>query len=70
MKPYTKSVLSAAIQAGLFSAAVGFSPVLLAQESDKDQAAKEQELETITVTAQKRSQSIQEVPISFATLSV
>ncbi len=68
MKPFTKSVLSAAIQAGLFSAAVGFSPALLAQESDKDQA-KQQELETITVTAQKRSQSIQEVPISIATLS-
>ncbi|MDP2714163.1 TonB-dependent receptor [Rheinheimera sp.] len=69
MKPYTKSVLSAAIQAGLFSAAVGLSPALLAQESDKGQNAKEQELETITVTAQKRSQSIQEVPISIATLS-
>lgn len=69
MKLFTKSVLSAAIQAGLFSAAVGFSPVLLAQESDKDQGGKQQELETITVTAQKRSQSIQEVPISIATLS-
>lgn len=69
MKPYTKSVLSAAVQAGLFSAAVGLSPALFAQESDKGQSAKEQELETITVTAQKRSQSIQEVPISIATLS-
>lgn len=69
MKLFTKSVLSAAIQVGLFSAAVGFSPVLLAQESDKDQSGKQQELETITVTAQKRSQSIQEVPISIATLS-
>lgn len=69
MKPFTKSVLSTAVYAGLFSAAVGFSPVLLAQESDKDQNAKQQELETITVTAQKRSQSIQEVPISIATLS-
>ena len=69
MKPFTSSALSAAIQASLFSAAVGLSPVLLAQESDKDQNAKEQELETITVTAQKRSQSIQEVPISIATLS-
>jgi iron complex outermembrane receptor protein len=69
MKPYTKSVLSTAIQAGLFSAAIGLSPALLAQESDKGQNAKEQELETITVTAQKRSQSIQEVPISIATLS-
>jgi iron complex outermembrane recepter protein len=69
MKPFTKSALSAAIQAGLFSAAVGFSPVLMAQESDKNQNAKQQELETITVTAQKRSQSIQEVPISIATLS-
>ena len=69
MKPFTQSVLSAAIQAGLFSAAIGFSPALLAQESDKNQQAKEQELETITVTAQKRSQSIQEVPISIATMS-
>jgi iron complex outermembrane recepter protein len=69
MKPFTKSVLSAAVQAGLLSAAIGFSPALLAQESDKNRPAKEQELETITVTAQKRSQSIQEVPISIATLS-
>ncbi|MBZ9613638.1 TonB-dependent receptor [Rheinheimera maricola] len=69
MKPFTKSALSAAMQAALFGAAVGFSPVLFAQESDKNQDAKEQELETITVTAQKRSQSIQEVPISIATLS-
>ena len=69
MKLFTQSALSAAIQAGLFSAAVGFSPALLAQESDKGQNAKDQELETITVTAQKRSQSIQEVPISIATLS-
>lgn len=69
MKPFTQSALSAAMQAALFGAAVGLSPMLLAQESDKDQNAKEQELETITVTAQKRSQSIQEVPISIATLS-
>jgi len=69
MKPFTKSALSVAVQASLFSAAIGLSPVLLAQESDKDQNAKQQELETITVTAQKRSQSIQEVPISIATLS-
>ena len=69
MKLFTQSALSAAISAGLLGAAVGFSPVLLAQESDKDQNAKQQELETITVTAQKRSQSIQEVPISIATLS-
>ncbi|MEH8017454.1 TonB-dependent receptor [Rheinheimera muenzenbergensis] len=69
MKLFTPSALSAAMQAALFGAAVGLSPVLMAQESDKGQNAKEQELETITVTAQKRSQSIQEVPISIATLS-
>ena len=69
MTLFTKSVLSVAVNAALFSAAVGLSPVLMAQESDKDQNAKQQELETITVTAQKRSQSIQEVPISIATLS-
>lgn len=69
MKSFTKSALSVAVQASLFSAAIGLSPALLAQESDKDQTAKQQELETITVTAQKRSQSIQEVPISIATLS-
>jgi iron complex outermembrane receptor protein len=69
MKPFTKSALSVALQAALFGAAVGLSPVLMAQESDKGTEAKEQELETITVTAQKRAQSIQEVPISIATLS-
>lgn len=69
MKPFTKSALSVAMQAALFGAAIGLSPALMAQESDKGQNAKEQELETITVTAQKRSQSIQEVPISIATLS-
>ncbi len=69
MKPFTKSALSVALQAALFGAAVSLSPVLMAQESDKGTEAKEQELETITVTAQKRAQSIQEVPISIATLS-
>ncbi|GAB59888.1 TonB-dependent receptor [Rheinheimera nanhaiensis] len=69
MKPFTKSALSVALQAALFGAAVSLSPVLVAQESDKGTEAKEQELETITVTAQKRAQSIQEVPISIATLS-
>jgi len=39
-----------------------------AQENETQQQ-KEKGLETITVTAQKRSQSIQDVPISIATLS-
>lgn len=69
MQPLTKSALSAALQAALFCAAFGLSPALLAQESDKALHEKEQELEIITVSAQKRSQSIQEVPISIATLS-
>lgn len=69
MTPFTKSVLATAIHASLFTAAIGLSSVAQAQESDKAQASKQQELETITVTAQKRTQSIQEVPISIATLS-
>lgn len=44
-----------------------FSSPLLAQETQ--QKPKESELEQITVTAQKRTQSIQEVPLSIATLS-
>ena len=45
-----------------------FSSSVLAQEAEATQK-KEASLEQITVTAQKRTQSIQEVPISVATLS-
>jgi iron complex outermembrane receptor protein len=69
MKTCKKSVLALSIQASLLAAAMGLSPALLAQESDKDQAAEETKLERIMVTAQKRVQSTQEVPISIATLS-
>lgn len=69
MKTCKKSVLALSIQASLLAAAVGLSPALFAQESDKDQAAEETKLERIMVTAQKRVQSTQEVPISIATLS-
>ena len=44
-----------------------FSSSVLAQEAATTE--KEASLEQITVTAQKRTQSIQEVPISVATLS-
>lgn len=55
------------IHAALFAAAVGLSPVAMAQESDKAKQD-DQQLERISVTAQKRVQSTQEVPISVATL--
>ncbi|WP_419571197.1 TonB-dependent receptor [Rheinheimera sp.] len=69
MKTCKKSVLALGIQASLFAAAMGLSPALIAQESDKDQAQEEAKLERIMVTAQRRVQSTQEVPISIATLS-
>ncbi|MCC5452246.1 TonB-dependent receptor [Rheinheimera sp. UJ51] len=69
MTPFSKSALVAAMHAALFGATLGFSPALLAQESDKNLETEEKQLETITITAQRRSQSIQEVPISVATLS-
>ncbi len=69
MTPFSKTALAAAMQAALFGATLGFSPALLAQESDKNLETEEKKLETITITAQRRSQSIQEVPISVATLS-
>lgn len=61
------SVLAMQVHAALFAAAVGLSPVAMAQESDKAKQD-DQQLERITVTAQKRVQSTQEVPISVATL--
>lgn len=69
MTLFGKSALVVAVQAALFGATLGFSPALLAQESDKSLETEEKKLETITITAQRRSQSIQEVPISVATLS-
>ncbi|MCA1931225.1 TonB-dependent receptor [Rheinheimera sp.] len=69
MKTCKKSVLALSVQASLLAAAMGLSPALFAQESDKGQAAEETKLERIMVTAQKRVQSTQEVPISIATLS-
>ena len=53
-----KSVLVLSIQAALFTA----MPVL-AEEQQQDDA----KLEKITVTALKRTQSIQDVPVSIAT---
>jgi len=46
-----------------------FSTSLIAQEAEDTTQKQEPALEQITVTAQKRTQSIQEVPISVATLS-
>ena len=62
------SVLAVQIHAALIAAAVGLSPAAFAQESDKAKE-EDQALEVIMVTAQKRVQSSQEVPISVATLS-
>ena len=62
------SLLAVQIKAALIAATVGLSPVALAQESDKAKQD-DQQLERIMVTAQKRVQSTQEVPISVATLS-
>ncbi|WP_109341050.1 TonB-dependent receptor [Saliniradius amylolyticus] len=59
MKTLNKASLALSIQAVLFASAVS------AQSEDETKI----ELEQITVTAQKRTQSIQEVPISIATLS-
>jgi iron complex outermembrane receptor protein len=59
MKLLNKSILVLSIHAALASQAS------FAQETAVEN---ERELEKITVTAQKRSQSIQEVPISIATL--
>jgi iron complex outermembrane receptor protein len=61
------SLLTIQIQAALMLATVGLSPVAMAQESDKAKQ-NDQQLERIMVTAQKRVQSTQEVPISVATL--
>lgn len=59
MKTLRKSAIVLGIQAALFS------QLSVAQEA----AESERALESITVTAQKRTQSIQEVPISIATLN-
>ncbi len=66
MKGMKKSALNLAICAGLFGA-VSFAAAAQTQDTDSEQ--QENKLETITITAQKRSQSIQEVPISVATIS-
>ncbi|WP_333795904.1 TonB-dependent receptor [Rheinheimera sp.] len=63
-----QSLLALQIKAALIAATVGLSPAALAQESDKAKQD-DQQLERIMVTAQKRVQSTQEVPISVATLS-
>lgn len=67
MKGMKKSALNLAICAGLFGA-VSFATAAQTQETDSEQQDNNK-LETITITAQKRTQSIQEVPISVATIS-
>jgi len=61
------SMLALQIQTALVAATVGLSPAALAQESDKAKQD-DQQLERILVTAQKRVQNTQEVPISVAAL--
>jgi len=67
MKGMKKSALNLAICAGLLGA-VSFATAAQTQETNNEQQDNNK-LETITITAQKRSQSIQEVPISVATIS-
>lgn len=62
MKHTKKTILALCVQAALFGQLVN------AQEATETES-EESGLEKITVTAQKRTQSIQEVPISVATLS-
>lgn len=62
MKTYSHSTLALAISMAFASSAI-------AQDNAENTAAQESGLERITVTAQKRTQSIQDVPISIATLS-
>ncbi|KKO47802.1 TonB-dependent receptor [Arsukibacterium sp. MJ3] len=64
MKDMKKSALNLAVCASLLGA-VSFT----AQAQENNNNPQENKLETITITAQKRSQSIQEVPISVATIS-
>ncbi|GGO70769.1 TonB-dependent receptor [Bowmanella pacifica] len=61
MKTMNKALLGLAVQAALLSA-----PLMAQEQSNKKENAS---LEKIEVTAQKRTQSIQEVPISIAALS-
>jgi iron complex outermembrane receptor protein len=61
MKNANKTLLALCVQAALLSSP-SFAQELESEGNDKG-------LEKITVTAQKRSQSIQDVPISIATLS-
>lgn len=62
MKTHRIAALALAVSAA-------FSHAALAQEGETRTKPKESELEQITVTAQKRTQSIQEVPLSIATLN-
>jgi iron complex outermembrane recepter protein len=61
MQKTNKAIIALCVQAALF----GYN----AQAQDAEKKGHDNSLEKITVTAQKRSQSIQEVPISIATLS-
>lgn len=61
MKMLKKATLALCVNAALFS------PALLAQEAETEEDSLE--LETIMVTAQKRTQNIQDVPISVAAMT-
>lgn len=62
------NMLALHVKVALLATTVSLSPAAFAQESDKAKQD-DQQLERIMVTAQKRVQSTQEVPISVATLS-
>jgi len=62
MTPFKQSMLTLSIASVLSASAI-------AQDASTEITNNKKALETITVTAQKRSESIQDVPISIATLS-
>jgi len=64
MKKFGRSVLASCVQVALLSSAVGYSQVSFAEEANEEVKG----LEVIEVTARKRVENVQEVPIAVSAL--
>ncbi|WP_440055214.1 TonB-dependent receptor [Pseudoalteromonas sp. T1lg65] len=68
MKAMKRSALATVIHATLFSAVAGTSLSVVAEEQQQEAKAKSNQLEIIQITARKRVENAQEVPVSVSAL--
>jgi len=67
--PFARLLVTLAVVAGLVLPAPGWAQAAKKDKKKKAAPAAETEVEEITVTAQKREESVQEIPVSVTAIS-